>query len=293
MFVLDDRETDILPFLRRHDVPVAIQRLEFGDAHWCGNGPAGPLTVMYAVERKKIRDLVNGMRDRRLSGHQLRGMRRTYDRIALVVEGPWRCGEGGELEVLDGGWHALTVGRSLILYDSVANYLLGAQLRGGVLVWRTMNVVETAALYATAYRSETEKLWSDHHSHDQVYAPVTVYAGRPYEPTTAERWAAQLPGIDRRARLVARYCPTPLRLAMRGAKPATIEQAEREILVHGTKEWSKIKPRTEKEKGLGIGPTIAAEVVKAITMPNYRRNGTKERISDAGLKMTHRTDGKE
>jgi ERCC4-type nuclease len=268
--IIDDRETDILPYLRRHDLPISVQRLEYGDAHWVGNGPAGPLSVMYAVERKKIRDLVNGMRDRRLAGHQLRGMRRLYDRIALVVEGPWRCGENGELEVLDGGWHALTVGRSLILYDSVANYLLGAQLRGGVMVWRTMSVVETAALYATAYRSETEKLWADHHSHDQIYAPVTVDAGRPYEPTMVERMAAQLPGVDRRARLVARYFKTPVEMVMAG--PA---------------EWLKVKPRTEAEKGLGIGKGIAAEVFKALHEPNYRRNGRAE-----GLKMTHRVSEK-
>lgn len=266
--IVDRREQDIIPYLRRHDLPLQVTELDYGDAHWCGNGPDGPMTVMYAVERKKIRDLVNGMRDRRLSGHQLLGMRRLYDRLALVVEGPWRAGESGEVEVLNGGWHPLTVGKSLVLYRSVAAYLLSLEWRGGVTVWRTTNIVETAALYDVAYRWTTEKLWEDHHSHDQLYAPVTVEVGRPYEPTMVERMAAQLPGVDRRARLVAQYFQTPVAMATAGMA-----------------EWLKVKPRNDGERGLGIGKGIAAEVVKALREPNYRRGRE-------GLKMTHRTTEK-
>lgn len=270
MLFLDDREVDILPYLRRHDIPLSVTRLEYGDAHWCGNGPDGPMTVMYAVERKRVRDLVNGMRDRRLSGHQLRGMRRLYDLVGLVVEGAWRAGEGGELEVRsgnNGGWHPLTVGKSLVLHRSVAAYLLSLEWCGGMTVWRTTDTVETAAMYAAAYRWTTEKLWDDHHSHDQLYAPVTVEAGRPYEPTMVERMAAQLPGVDRRARLVAGYFKTPL-----------------EMVTATKADWLKVKPRTEKEKGLGIGPTIATEVVRALTESNYRRRD--------GAKQTHKVSSK-
>ena len=34
MLILDDRETDIAPYLKAFDVPVSITRLDSGDARW-------------------------------------------------------------------------------------------------------------------------------------------------------------------------------------------------------------------------------------------------------------------
>src|ERR1043166_5907750 len=45
MLILDDRETDLAPYLKAFDVPVSITRLDSGDARWEACGPSGPILV--------------------------------------------------------------------------------------------------------------------------------------------------------------------------------------------------------------------------------------------------------
>ena len=81
------------------------------------------------------------MQDRRLSGHQLRGMYSLYDRVELVVEGVWRPGEGGEIMVPNGRTGTWTTyynhARSGISFRQVDSYLYSQYECGGVAVWRT------------------------------------------------------------------------------------------------------------------------------------------------------------
>ena len=91
---IDDRETDLIPVLSKLDVPSQAVRLEYGDVMWEGLGP-NHSEVLVGCERKKLSDLVNSMKDRRLSGHQLRGMSQAYDYRLLWTEGQWRPGQDG------------------------------------------------------------------------------------------------------------------------------------------------------------------------------------------------------
>lgn len=188
-----------LPF----GVKVVKTTLNSGDFRWIGNGPNGPCAV--CVERKRIGDLIDSMESRRLSGHQLREMAEEYDFCYLIVEGIWRPGPNGETEVLTGkgSWHSQGVH-----YRAIDNYLDGLNLRAGVSVWRTGSELETVWAIVNRYRGWTDKLWEDHHCHDEVYTGgvrKTKHFTVPMrEIGLEERVAMQLPLLDRRARFAVK-----------------------------------------------------------------------------------------
>ena len=263
MLILDRRETDLEPILRRHDVEVVVSELEFGDLLFTGNGPDGE--CMVGVERKRLSDLVNSMKDRRLSGHQLAGLWRSVDYVFLFVESVFRPGPHGEIEELrDRDWrpfYSVGKGSSAIAYAQVQSYLTSLELLGNVVVRRSPNMNATAAQYAALY-SWFQKPWGKHHAHDQIYTNTpdkghgtgwgtphghdeefgkygrgrAIVVGKP--PSTCWRMASQLPGIDRRAEKVAEHF---------GSVRAMVEAGE--------KEWQAID---------GIGKITARAVVRAI-----------------------------
>jgi ERCC4-type nuclease len=201
---LDDRRGS--GELERHFLPYGIKvvktRLDFGDFDFLGNGPRGVCAIV--VERKTISDLLDSMKSRRLSGHQLPGIGEGYDYAYLIVEGVWRLGVDGSVEVPSGkSWRSEGVH-----YRAVDNYLDSLMLRAGVNVWRTYGELETVAAVVDRYRGWNDKKWHDHHAHDQVYAPATPTDGRRVllrrrEVSLCEMWAMQLPGVDRKARTAA------------------------------------------------------------------------------------------
>lgn len=180
-------------------VPL-LTRLEFGDLDFIGHGPKGDTAVV--IERKRIDDLIQSMQSHRLSGHQLPGMARQYDYCYLVVEGIWRRGKEGNVEVLTNGW----VSRGLS-YRAITSYLSTLQLRAGVNVWQTTNEYDTVGWVVDTYRWWTQKKWDEHNAHEAVYAPADTNQGqgrklsfKPREVRLAEKIALQLPGIaDKRA----------------------------------------------------------------------------------------------
>lgn len=203
--ILDDREDSSLRrALTCYDLQVEVTRLEFADACWEGRGPRGPALI--GIERKRLPDLVKSMTDRRLSGHQLRGMWQHYDYCYLIIEGLWRPDTSGGIELLSGSrWQSLYSGGSGVNFRQVDSYISSLELRGGVIVCRTASPTETAALYASRFHW-WQKPWDDHRSHDQIYAVTPgdqLRRGRAAlltrEPGLIEKIAAQLPGIDRKA----------------------------------------------------------------------------------------------
>ena len=264
MLILDRRETDLEPILRRHDVEVVVSELEFGDLLFTGNGPDGE--CMVGVERKRLSDLVNSMKDRRLSGHQLAGLWRSVDYVFLFVESVFRPGPHGEIEELrDRDWRPFYSvgkgsGRQSLTHRS-SLYLTSLELLGNVVVRRSPNMNATAAQYAALY-SWFQKPWGKHHAHysdlhkhsrerardglgtphahDEEFGKYgrgrAIVVGKP--PSTCWRMASQLPGIDSRAEKVAEHF---------GSVRAMVEAGE--------KEWATID---------GIGKITARAVVRAI-----------------------------
>ena len=275
---IDRRERDLYPVVCKFDVEVVLTELEFGDCMFEGLGPGpGQEQVLVGIERKKLSDLVNSMKERRLSGWQLRGMSRAYDYRVLVTEGQWRPGPAGELEewrydprTKKFGWctfykSGAAGDRAAVSYAQLLGYLTGLELRGNVVWRRTRDIVETAAQYVALYRN-FQVPWESHHSHEQVYTgggvmPVKGHGsgwaeehehdlaygkygrGRvtcvQQDPSTLWRMAAQLPGVDRRAEAVSRHFKTVKAMAEAGVE-----------------EWMEVE---------GIGKKTAAAVVRAIT----------------------------
>lgn len=236
MMILDDRESDLpflSPALTRLGVPNSTLRLEFGDACFSGNGinsSGDPATVTIGIERKRLPDLIKSMQDRRLSGHQLRGMARTYDHLYLFIEGMWRAGDHGAIEIQQGRdangrvkWEPYYTRRGYrypgsghaISFRQVMNYLTSLELLGGVKLRFSSTQEQTANLYASLYYWFTEKDWDDHGSCNEIYAKgqgtrrdlpgPSRLLGTSAKPAFARLVAMQIPHIDGRERDVIRH----------------------------------------------------------------------------------------
>lgn len=170
---------------------ATLGRLEYGDMAFIGNGKGG-VPCMVGVERKKVRDLVNCMVSGRFSGHQLPGLLNAYNVVYLVVEGVWRPGVDGVVEVLGrGGWVALVLGRMPVMYDAVVNFLNTITVMTGVRVVSTGGDRETVRVVTALYHW-WEKGWDEHTSHLREKQVEAVYLVKPSFKQTV---AAALPGV--------------------------------------------------------------------------------------------------
>jgi ERCC4-type nuclease len=250
MLILDDRERDIIPIIKTLNIDSSVSRMEFADCLFEGHGESGECLV--AIERKRWSDLINSIRDRRLAGHQLKGIQKAYENvyIFLFIEASFRPGshDSVELEVRPGIWRQVeSRGGQPVTYKGVSNFITGLELRGGVFIRRTRDAYETAAEYAALYSNFNDKLWHQHHSHDAVYIPDPEVSptrrGRPRfnvrDISQCYKFAATLPGIDARAEEVAAF----------------FNDSPTKMVLSKADEWTRIK---------GIGKTIAERAVTAM-----------------------------
>jgi ERCC4-type nuclease len=219
--------------LMQMEVPFEITTLSFGDVALMGNGPDGPTPI--GVERKTVRDLANSLLSGRLVGHQLPGLVANFTHAWLVVEGTWREGEDGLVELPNGrGWHTMT---PTMLARNLQTWLLTIEMRGGLKIRQTYDVVETARFVASLHQWWTGKAWDEHKSHLALYqAPdQSLFV----KPSLVRRIAAELPGIGfDKSKAVERYFPTAF-----------------ELIAADEKEWQNID---------GIGKTLAKKIVGAL-----------------------------
>jgi len=211
--LLDDREDPgMSERLSAFGLPLSIVRLDFGDlAIQASNG------WLIGYERKHLTDLIACMKDRRLAGHQLKGMYNLYDRVELILEGIFKPGDNGEILVPKGGgqgWQTLYHNGSGISYRQVDSFLQSQYECGGVPVWRTGWLNETAHLYASRYYW-WQKDYDLHKSHDVLFTnwpaaqrrgAVTIHQGEPNPVTLV---AAQIPGLDAKAWDVGKHFHSP------------------------------------------------------------------------------------
>lgn len=286
MLILDRREDGMEKELSRFDVEVCTTELDYADLRFTGHGEHGDAIV--GCERKKLGDLIGCMKDRRLSGFQLRGLWQTHDYVYLITEGYWRPGPSGEIEhmVMRQGkftWQPYysPSDRYAVSYQQLSAYLNSLSLRSRSIsgeplrVIRTAHARETAAQYVALYNG-FQKPWKDHHAHDQIYTPAVQANGNrrgglvQATVTTCWKWAAQLPGVDRKAEMVANHFGSCREMVLAGLDPEikrTVMEWFEANPQAAVKAWQQIKSAELTKAGRrksGIGKETAESVIKAI-----------------------------
>lgn len=225
---------DLYPLFLKRQVPVELVPLPYGDACFVGRGPSGPEVI--GVERKRIRDLVASLVSDRLMGHQLPGLVDAYRFRWVVVEGVYRTGASGYLEVPRGrgDWGLL---EPRLLGAGLDGWLLTLQLRGGTFVQRTRDAEDTADWLSSLHAWWTGKAWHEHQGH--LALPPQIDGPFGTKPSLLRKVAATLPGIG-------------------FERSADVEQAfvnVVDLVMAEEARWRTIK---------GIGPVLARGIVEAL-----------------------------
>lgn len=214
--VLVDRRTgskDLYALLPRGH--AELTDLEFADAVVTGNGPNGPETE--AFERKRLSDVLACLQDGRFAGHQLRGLRRDYDFVWLVIEDEIRAdprtgilqrryetrvpkkrrnGSVGAGSRVEGRWvDAMFGAKSTITWRDFQHWLLSMRRKGGVDdIYFTRSAQETADLIWTV-NTWRQKKWTAHKSVDVFNRSADIKRGLLFSPPLVAEVAGRYDGI--------------------------------------------------------------------------------------------------
>ena len=192
LLLVDRREGshDLVKPLLAMGLLVEEVTLDFGDVAFTGRGNGGK-PVEIGVEFKTLSELCSALRTERLTGHQLPGMRETFDYSWLLVEGELMFNAKGQLlrkskfgarkpKLMEGGMGV----------SEFSKRLLGLHISGGLTPWMTRNRAETLQWIAALYRTWTDKDLDKHDSHIGIYTAPTLV------PISDERQAlCMYPGV--------------------------------------------------------------------------------------------------
>ena len=198
-------------------LPVESGRLEYGDVSFIGAGPEGrPVPV--GIEYKVVSDVLSCITDGRFAGHQLPGLKESYEIVVLLMEGVTRpSSPDGVLEIqhpVKRFWYKGKIGARVFMHRELANWLNTLTFKAGVRVMRSADLAESAALVHALYSWWTSG-WDGHKSHLALHSPVELEQVNFSRPTLVRRWASCLPNIGlQRSGAVARRFRTPIEMAL-------------------------------------------------------------------------------
>lgn len=217
-----------------------LSHLEFADLAFLGQ-LCGE-TVNVGVERKALSDLLSSMQTGRLAGVQLRGLLSCYDIVYLVVEGVYRPGQDGRLQVPRGNktWKGVRLGRRQYMMRDLDCFLNTLALTTGVQIRQTSTKRHTALLTYNLYNWFQKE---EHTSHLAMHKNRFIDDGSDgilfAKPSLLRRVAAELTGVGwKRSLDVSKHFHS-------------IE----EMVMAEEKEWLEIP---------GIGKTLAPRIVEEI-----------------------------
>jgi ERCC4-type nuclease len=228
----------------QHGATVRLSDLDAGDIAFEGLGPSG--LCLIGIERKALADMLDSIQNGRYSGIQLPKLLRDYDYRYLFVEGVWRSGPDGLLEVLSGAraewakWMPLKRGRARTpLHSALDNWLSSQELRTPVKVKRTCSPEDTVATVLNLWHLWNDEVWAAHHSHLSFYEPEPQDGyGHIYRPGLVRRVAKELEGVGwKRSSLVAGKFRSVREMALADV---------RDWVIKGTKAVSGIGPKLAK-----------------------------------------------
>lgn len=189
MILVDSREGsgELLLPLQRAGYPAESCTMAFGDFAWQGRGERGA-SVGVGVERKTISDLIGSLRSGRLCGHQLPGLRATYDVCWLLVEGEYRVDRRGFVLVQRRGSWVPVPGQMRM--DELHKELSTLCYKGGLHLWHTASSKDTVRWLGAHYRWWTDADFDQHRSHLVIYHSTPVLPVSQFRQTVST-----LPGI--------------------------------------------------------------------------------------------------
>lgn len=216
------------------DYPLSV--MPFGDACFSGNGPDGPISV--GIERKKLADLLQCIDDSRLSAHQMVGMRDTFQKCYLMIEGVFKPHENGTLMAgYENGklsWAPFSYRSQRVMYSKLRRYLFSVSHAGfDVIFTRDIfqscyDVVEAYHYWQKDYKKHTSMLEL------QKFAIPTLKG----KPPLVRRWAFDIESVGiKHSEEAEKYFRTPIALAtadeaqwiQAGMGVATAQKIVREI----------------------------------------------------------------
>lgn len=183
IFASQDRDpTDIIRYFG--DMATRIP-LAFGDFAFFGWGE-GHTPISISVERKRILDAINSVRDGRLAAQVVRA-RRVHQVVYIIVEGRFRPGIDGLIELpRRGGWVVVEPAMEYRRLDNSLNTLHHA----GFLVRRTETPRETAEVVLNLYHW-WQRPPEEHTTGQGIYQGHMSLRGL----SLLRRMAQELPGI--------------------------------------------------------------------------------------------------
>lgn len=212
MIVVDPRigSGELLPLIKAYNVPCSLGELSYGDFGFCGYGPGGsPVTV--GIERKTLGDFVSSTMTGRFAGHQLPGLldpNMGYQDCWLIVEGVWRAGDTGLLEVPAGfkKWKPVSYGSKAFMYKEFESLVLTLEMKAGLRTRYTRTPESTALFLVTLYRWWTDKSLEQHKSHLR-FRSQEADTSLLVKPSLARLVAKEFPGVgwERSGQVAGRF----------------------------------------------------------------------------------------
>lgn len=174
MLFVDSRagSHDLVLPLKRMGLDVEETILEFGDISFVGRGNKGKV-VSVGIEFKKLGEYVASLRSGRLNGHQLIGMRDTYEYCWLLVEGELLYDHKGGLQRRAGKRKLKPLPGSMSVAEYLKRTIVG-HLCGGLNPWHTQNRTDTLKFIEALYRVWTDVDLDQHRSHLAIYQAPTL-----------------------------------------------------------------------------------------------------------------------
>jgi ERCC4-type nuclease len=151
---------------------VEVTSLDFGDVAFAGRG-TNDIPIDIGIEFKTLGDITQCCRDGRFAGHQLPGIRKTYDHSWLMIEGTWRHDTTGFITTYQGpqrGWSPLP---GKMRASEFEKHVLTFELCGGVHVRYTNSRADSVRAIVDLYRWWTDRAFDSHTSHLAIHTPAT------------------------------------------------------------------------------------------------------------------------
>lgn len=242
MILVDDRvgSVDLIKPLNDSGLQASKTRLEFGDVAFTGLGAADTILDI-GLELKTINDLVGSLRSGRLAGHQLPGLRQTYDHTWLLVEGLWRHDTSGRLVTYQGktrGWCPIP-GR--MTASELEKQVLTLELCGGLHVRYLPSRRDTIRFVGSLYHWWADTALDRHTSHLVAHTAPTIVPISDFRQTVM-----RFPGVGYKTSLAVEQL---FGGSLRKAINASLD------------EWASVTTVTDKGQARRLGVKVATDIV--------------------------------